>query len=65
MLRTYKNEEDAEAFCRMWNTGLETPRVCIVDGPEDDDYTVMDIADAIDSGFEYRWEAPIKTEGMR
>lgn len=28
----------------------------IVDGPENGDYTVMDLRDATDAGFLYRWE---------
>lgn len=28
----------------------------VVDGPNDGEFTVMDLPDAIDNGFLYRWE---------
>ncbi len=43
----------AEASCRRWNRNIL--RAVIVDGPCDDEYSVMDIADAIENGLLYRY----------
>ena len=57
-MRRFQTEAEAESFMRRTNqvqVSSRRPRfVVLVDGPEDD-YYVMDLADAIEEGFLYRW----------
>ena len=54
----FMNLEDAERFMKMRNRAERLNRrprfVVLVDGPEDD-FFVMELSEAIDNEFLYRW----------
>ena len=54
-MKTFTDENTAHRIATSRNeTGL---RYVVVDGPGDDEYTVMHIDDAIEGGFSYSWRA--------
>ena len=57
-MQIFQTEAEAESFMRRTNQAQVSSRrprfVVLVDGPEDD-YYVMDLGDAIEEGFPYRW----------
>jgi len=57
-MRRFQTEAEAESFMRLTNQAQVSARrprfVVLVDGPEDD-YYVMDLGDAIEAEFLYRW----------
>ena len=55
-MKTFEAEQAAEDYCRRMNRAKNALYV-IVDGPEDDQYTVMLDSEAIDNDFAYRWVA--------
>ncbi len=59
MMKTYSNETDAENAMRSANRARRTARnyslVVLVDGPDENEWTVMELSDAIAEGFFYRW----------
>ena len=56
--RTFSKESDALAWMVLLNRSRRgrTDLSVIVDGPNDDEFTVMDLRDAIENDFLYRWE---------
>lgn len=57
-VRTYTDPAAAEDACRRRNRFAKGRDLAVmVDGPDDDETTVMSIQDAIASGFLYRWVA--------
>lgn len=59
---TFDNEDTAMKEMRRANIGAlkttsDKPLRVVVDGPLDGEYSVMDVQDAIDNDFLYRWEA--------
>ena len=54
---TTTNEDEAVEIMRRRNRAAGSPVFVLVDGPEDGEFSVMPLAEAIDSGFAYRWEA--------
>jgi hypothetical protein len=60
IFRTFDNEGEALQFMQDINrarlAASKTDIVVLVDGPDDGEYTVMELADAVDGGFAYRWE---------
>lgn len=61
-MKTFTAEQKARDFMRMKNnTGLATLTPCkslhvMVDGPDDLEFTVMPLKEAIEMGFSYEWE---------
>lgn len=58
---TYKDRNEAMEIMRIRNQAYQRTNnrnnFCVmVDGPEDDEVTLMDIRDAIDNDFTYTWE---------
>lgn len=54
-MMTRRSLASAESTCKRWNR--HAVRAVIVEGPNDDEWTVMDIRDATDAGFLYSWIA--------
>ena len=62
--RTYSGEsaeKTATIYMRIMNTAFrladnKTDLMVLVEGPDDGDWTVMDIRDAIEHEFAYTWE---------
>lgn len=60
-MKTFKSENKAEEYMSMYNRSLTRLSkrskniLCVVDGPDDGEYTVMPIDEAIDNGFMYSW----------
>lgn len=60
-MTTFTDEDQAYAFMRAKNRTYERRgdrinTACLVDGPQDGQWTVCDIEAAIDLGIRYRWE---------
>ena len=60
-MRTYRSEAMALEMMRLRNRSAERAgnykTVCVmVEGPNDGDFTLMDLRDAVDAGFGYRIE---------
>jgi hypothetical protein len=55
---TTTDERDALQRMRLMNQSRRgrTELSVMVDGPDDGEFTVMDLRDAIEGGFGYRWE---------
>ncbi len=60
-MRTFTDESKAYWFMKSTNQSRKAagnPHIVVmVDGPEDNEYTVMELVDAIEEGFCYRWAA--------
>lgn len=60
-MRTFTDEANAYDFMKSTNQARKAAGnahiVVMVDGPEDNEYTVMELVDAIAEGFCYRWAA--------
>ena len=54
---TTTNEEEAVEIMRRRNRAAGHPAFVLVDGPDDGEFTVMPLDEAVDNGFLYRWEA--------
>lgn len=54
---TMQNEDDARALMRLRNQSRrgKTEIAVLVAGPEDGDFTVMGLSDAIENDFLYEW----------
>ena len=52
-MTTYTDEYKAHSAATLSSHGHKM--YVVVDGPQDGEYTVMDIQDAIDGGFCYSW----------
>jgi hypothetical protein len=61
-MKTYSNETEAETAMRSANRARRAVRnysmTVLVDGPGENEWTVMELSDAIAEGFFYRWAAP-------
>jgi hypothetical protein len=57
-MRTFTNEADARERMRLLNRSRRgrTELVVMVDGPDDGEFTVMELRDAVEGGFLYSWE---------
>ncbi len=57
---TFTDEGDAMQYMQDINRGRlatgNTDIVVMVDGPIDGEYTIMELADAVDGDFAYRWD---------
>ena len=57
---TYKDENQAHRIAAIRNEKYARPGqivYVVVEGPGDDEWTVMDIVDAISASFSYSWRA--------
>lgn len=54
-LKTFTNEDLAYDFMRRRNASDRHNFLVLVDGPNDGEWTVMDIRTAIESDFPYQW----------
>ena len=54
-MKTLTNEDAAHALAASRN--VKRVDYVVVDGPEDGQWTVMHILDAIENGFSYSWRA--------
>jgi len=57
-MTTTKDEDEARRLMASRNRTRRgrTDLAVMVDGPGDGEFTVMDLRDAIEGGFAYRWE---------
>jgi uncharacterized membrane protein len=57
-MKTFKDEQKARDFMRMKNrTNVDKRNIHVtVEGPDDLEFTVMPLREAIDMGFSYEWE---------
>jgi hypothetical protein len=57
-MKTFASERKARDFMRMKNrTSVDKRNIHVtVDGPDDLEFTVMPLKEAIDMGFSYEWE---------
>lgn len=57
-MRTLTNEDEARALMVSRNRTARgsAALVVMVDGPNDGEFTVMDLRDAVENGFLYTWE---------
>ena len=57
-MKTMGSEEEARDLMRDRNRTRrgKTDLSVVVEGPDDGQWTVMDLRDAIESGFSYSWE---------
>lgn len=58
-MKTFASEQKARDFMRMKNRTAVNPSRSLnvmVDGPDDLEFTVMPLREAIDMGFSYEWE---------
>lgn len=59
-MKTYTNEGKAVTEMKRLNRFAikkTSDLYALVDGPDDGEYTIMPLKDAIDGGFGYRWDA--------
>lgn len=61
--RTFTRRDMAEAYCRTW-VDPKAMRV-MVEGPSDNEITVMALRDAIAEGLTYSWVAPVSARPSR
>ena len=61
-MKTYSNETEAETAMRSANRARRAVRnysmTVLVDGPGENEWTVMELVEAIADEFFYRWAAP-------
>lgn len=57
-MRTFTSEDEARRLMvnRNHTRRGKTDLTVLVDGPDDGEWTVMDLRDAIEGGFLYSWE---------
>ncbi len=59
-MKTFEEEAEAVQYMRTINKARKKANnndiVVLVDGPADGEFTVMELKEAIESGFAYRWE---------
>jgi hypothetical protein len=57
-MKTMTSESEARDRMLFWNRSRcgHAELVVMVDGPNEGEFSVMELRDAIDSGFAYRWE---------
>jgi hypothetical protein len=56
-MKTFTSKHKASDFMRMKNQTAVKPSLNVmVDGPDDLEFTVMPLKEAIDMGFSYEWE---------
>ena len=57
-MRTFTDETKARGWMQLLNQSRRgrTELVVMVDGPDDNEFTVMSLSEAIQNGFLYRWE---------
>lgn len=59
-MKTFDDETDAITFMKTVNKARtragNNDVVVIVDGPDDNQFTVMELSEAIENNFAYRWE---------
>jgi hypothetical protein len=57
-MRTLTNEDEARRLMvsRNRTRADRTDIAVMVDGPNDGEFTVMDLRDAVENGFMYTWE---------
>ena len=58
-MKTFTSEQKATDFMRMKNRTAVNPSRqlnVMVDGPDDLEFTVMPLKEAIEMGFNYKWE---------
>jgi hypothetical protein len=57
-MKTFTSEQKASDFMRMKNrTQVGNRNITVmVDGPDDLEFTVMPLKEAVENGFSYTWE---------
>lgn len=56
-MKTFTAEQKARDFMRMKNrTAVKPSPNVLVDGPDDLEFTVMPLKEAVEMGFSYEWE---------
>jgi hypothetical protein len=56
-MKTFTSEQKASDFMRMKNRARVNSDVSVlVDGPDDLEFTVMPLKEAVEMGFSYEWE---------
>ena len=56
-MKTFTAEQKARDFMRMKNRARVNADVSVlVDGPDDLEFTVMPLKEAVEMGFSYEWE---------
>ncbi len=55
-MKTFTAEQKARDFMRMKNRTAVKPCHVMVDGPDDLEFTVMPLKEAVEMGFSYEWE---------
>ena len=57
-MKTLTDENEARDLMVLWNRSRRgrAELVVMVDGPDDGEFTVMELRDAIENGFSYCWE---------
>ena len=60
-MKTFNSEESARGYMIRTNKSramANNDNICVrVDGPDDGQFTVMELGEAIDNGFYYTWSA--------
>lgn len=60
VFRTFTDEDEAAVFMRQTNKNRKMAGnhdiVVLVHGPEENEFTVMELREATDAGFAFRWE---------
>ena len=56
-MQTTPDENEARSVMISWNRARhgKTNMAVMVEGPEEGEFTVMDLRDAVDGGFFYSW----------
>lgn len=59
-MKTFNTEDSAVAYMRAINKARQKAGngdiVVVVDGPEEATWSVMELKEAVENGFFYRWE---------